>query len=99
MLSDQLTEGELSLKSDTFFLLRLGQTDSITSHNIRRPAISRSEMDRVPDRFATVLRLAVMSGGHSPLKTVGERGIFSVVVKVKDIVLLLVNERDNPIPN
>jgi len=67
----QLTVGLLSLKRATLFSVRVPQACSIISHNITRPASSRSEFVMVPFGFDSEMTLAVMSGGHCKRNTVG----------------------------
>ena len=69
--STQLTVGLLSLKSAMRFSVRIPHTCSITSHRSTRPASSRSKFVIVPFGLASDFTLAVMSGGHCSLKTVG----------------------------
>ena len=73
----QWTVGELSLNNATCAFFNTGQTVSMTSHNIRRPAISRSEFVMVPRGFLSVTMLDVMSSGHWRQKTVGVTPLFS----------------------
>ena len=89
--STQLTEGELSLKSATFFSPRLGQTDSITSHNSRRPAISRSEMDRV--QFGKGCKFRKNHPGRGDLP---DAYTSSVVSKLKDAVGYVMASKESP---
>ena len=69
--STQLTVGLLSLNSAMRFSVRGPHTCSIMSHNSTRPASSRSEFVIFPFGFASDVILAVMSGGHCSLNTVG----------------------------
>jgi hypothetical protein len=46
---------------------------SIASHNISRPAISRSEFEMVPIQYCDVLMFAWIFSGHCHLNTVGVR--------------------------
>ena len=69
--STQLTVGLLSLKSAMRFSVRIPHTCSIMSHRSTRPASSRSEFVIVPFGLASDFTLAVMSGGHCSLNTVG----------------------------
>jgi hypothetical protein len=65
------TVGELSLNNVIHFLQRLPHTPSITSHSRTSPAISRSELVKVPLGISKVFMLLFMSGGHSHQNTVG----------------------------
>ena len=69
--STQLTVGLLSLKRAMRFSVRGSHTCSIVSHSSTRPASSRSEFVIVPFGLASDFTLAVMSGGHCSLNTVG----------------------------
>ncbi len=69
----QLTVGLLSLKSATLFSTRHEHTCSIISHNMRRPAISRSELVNVPPLFLSDMTNLVMSGGHCNRNIVGRQ--------------------------
>jgi len=66
----QCTVGELSLNRATWASCTR-QTSSITSHNMRRPAISRSELVMVPVGLASEIMLSVMSCGHWSRNTIG----------------------------
>jgi hypothetical protein len=66
----QLTDGELSVNRVMCFSFRAGATCSITSHRMRRLAISRSEFNIVPHQLSSVLSYDFTVSGHSRLKTV-----------------------------
>ena len=73
----QLTVGVLLLKSATCFSFRGGHTFSMTSHNMRISAISRSELVMVPDGFSLVWRDALISFSHWYKKNMGGHDEFS----------------------
>ena len=61
----QLTVGELSLRIATCRFFRSPPTCSTHSHNSSNPAISRSELVRVPVGLSKDTTLLDTSGGHS----------------------------------
>jgi hypothetical protein len=63
--------GLLSIKSAMRLSVRGPHACSIMSHSSTRPASSRSEFVIVPFGLASDFTLAVMSGGHCSLNTVG----------------------------
>jgi hypothetical protein len=63
--------GKLLLNSVTCFSRRGLHTSSITSHNIRRPANSRSELLIVPVGLSNDTTLLRMVSGHCHRKIVG----------------------------
>ncbi len=80
MRSTQLTVGLLSLNSATCFSVRVPQTCSIMSHRMTSPASSRSELVNDPFGLLSKITLAVMSGGHWSLKTVGGHSASSPMI-------------------
>ncbi len=80
MHSTQLTVGLLLLNRATHFFVRVPQTCSIMSHRMTSPASSRSELVNDPFGLLSKTTLAVMSGGHWSLKTVGGHSASSPMI-------------------
>ena len=69
--------GELSLSKATCLFSRFDTTCSMTSHSMSPPAHSRSEFVIFPSGLLSEITRARTSSGHSSLKTVGIRSMFS----------------------
>ncbi len=80
MRSTQLTVGLLSLNRATCFSVRVPQTCSIMSHRMTSPTSLRLELVNDPFGLLSETTLAVMSGGHWSLKTVGGHSASSPMI-------------------
>ena len=76
----QCTVGELSLNNAMCASFNEGQTCSMTSHSRRSPAISRSELVRVPSGLLAETTLHEISCGHRKRNTVGGILLFSPMI-------------------